>query len=40
MNRDILRLLDANLNRAAEGIRVLEETARMLFDDRPSHRGN
>jgi thiamine-phosphate pyrophosphorylase len=34
MNRDILRLLDANLNRAAEGMRVLEETARMLFDDR------
>lgn len=33
MNRDILRLLDANLNRAAEGMRVLEETARMLFDD-------
>ncbi len=34
MNRDILRVLDANLNRAAEGIRVLEETARMLLDDR------
>jgi thiamine-phosphate pyrophosphorylase len=29
----ILRLFDANINRAAEGVRVLEETARMLFDD-------
>lgn len=33
MNRDILRLLDANLNRAVEGIRVLEEAARMLRND-------
>ncbi|MFC1692501.1 thiamine phosphate synthase [Candidatus Latescibacterota bacterium] len=32
-NSDIVRLLDANMNRAVEGIRVLEETARMLFDD-------
>ena len=29
----LLRLMDANLNRASEGIRVLEDTARMLFDD-------
>ena len=29
-----LRLLDANLNRAREGIRVLEDTARFLWDDR------
>ena len=29
----VLRLLDANMNRALEGIRVLEETSRMLFDD-------
>jgi len=38
MNRfqdDVHRLLDANMNRAVEGIRVLEETARMLFDDSP-----
>lgn len=33
MNRDILRLLDANMNRAVEGIRILEETARMLLND-------
>ena len=33
LNRDIVRLLDANMNRAVEGIRVLEEIARMLFDD-------
>ena len=29
----LLRLIDANLNRAVEGIRVLEDTARMLLDD-------
>ncbi len=33
MDRQILRLLDANLNRAVEGIRVLEEAARMLGND-------
>ena len=33
LKRDVLRLLDANLNRAVEGVRVLEESARMLFDD-------
>ncbi|MHB9028014.1 MAG: thiamine phosphate synthase [Candidatus Latescibacterota bacterium] len=33
LNRDIFRLLDANLNRAAEGVRVLEEAARMLRND-------
>jgi thiamine-phosphate pyrophosphorylase len=31
--RDHLRLLDANGNRAAEGLRVLEDVARFLFDD-------
>lgn len=29
----VLRLLDANVNRAVEGIRLLEETARMIFND-------
>jgi thiamine-phosphate pyrophosphorylase len=29
----VFRVLDANLNRAVEGIRVLEETARMFLDD-------
>ncbi len=33
LNNEIYRLLDANINRAVEGIRVLEETARMLFND-------
>ena len=28
-----LRLIDANGNRAAEGLRVLEDIARFLFDD-------
>ncbi len=32
-NNGIFRLLDANMNRALEGIRVLEESSRMLFDD-------
>jgi len=32
-NNGIFRILDANMNRALEGIRVLEETARMLFND-------
>ncbi|MCD6308169.1 MAG: hypothetical protein J7M24_04150, partial [Candidatus Latescibacteria bacterium] len=30
---EVYRLIDANLNRAVEGTRVLEETARMLHDD-------
>jgi thiamine-phosphate pyrophosphorylase len=28
------RVLDANLNRAREGLRVLEDTARFVWDDR------
>lgn len=31
--RGVLRLLDANLNRAREGLRVLEDTARFLWAD-------
>jgi thiamine-phosphate pyrophosphorylase len=33
LNRDTYRLLDANMNRAVEGIRILEETARMFLND-------
>ncbi|MCX8131742.1 MAG: thiamine phosphate synthase [Clostridia bacterium] len=33
MNR-ILRILDANINRASEGIRVLEDVARFYFNDK------
>ncbi len=29
----LLRIIDANLNRAGEGLRVLEEVARMVLDD-------
>ncbi|MHB1125616.1 MAG: thiamine-phosphate pyrophosphorylase [Bacillota bacterium] len=29
-----LRILDANLNRVREGMRVLEEIARMVFDEK------
>ncbi|HNC74729.1 MAG TPA: hypothetical protein PK362_07600 [Elusimicrobiota bacterium] len=35
----VLRLLDANLNRAREGLRVLEDTARFRWDDRPMFQG-
>lgn len=31
--RDIYRVIDANLNRAREGLRVLEEIARFMLDD-------
>jgi thiamine-phosphate pyrophosphorylase len=31
--RNLLRIIDANFNRAAEGLRVLEEIARLLLDD-------
>jgi thiamine-phosphate pyrophosphorylase len=29
----VLRIIDANLNRLAEGLRVMEEAARMILDD-------
>ncbi len=32
-DKKTFRLLDANLNRAREGIRVVEDTARFLWDD-------
>jgi thiamine-phosphate pyrophosphorylase len=32
-NRDILRIIDANCNRAAEGLRVIEEYARFVRND-------
>ncbi|MCJ7577821.1 MAG: thiamine phosphate synthase, partial [candidate division Zixibacteria bacterium] len=31
--RNIYRIIDANLNRAREGIRVAEEVARLYFND-------
>ena len=31
--RDTLRIIDANLNRASEGLRVLEDVARLVLDD-------
>lgn len=33
MDTDVLRILDANANRAREGLRVLEEHARLVLDD-------
>ena len=35
IDRTVLRLLDANLNRAAEGLRVLEECSRMICNHSP-----
>src|ERR1044071_6481170 len=32
-DKKTLRLLDANLNRAREGLRVVEDTARFLWND-------
>ncbi|MEW6723830.1 MAG: hypothetical protein AB1331_02760 [Bacillota bacterium] len=31
--REVWRIIDANLNRAREGLRVLEEAVRFLLDD-------
>ena len=33
MNEQVLRIIDANLNRTGEGLRVLEEVARLLLND-------
>jgi len=33
MNRQTLRIIDANLNRAAEGLRFLEEITRLVLND-------
>jgi thiamine-phosphate pyrophosphorylase len=32
-NKSVARLLDANLNRAREGLRVIEDTARFVLSD-------
>jgi thiamine-phosphate pyrophosphorylase len=34
MTKQTLRLLDANLNRATEGIRVVEDIARYIYNDK------
>jgi len=34
----VLRLLDANLNRAREGLRVVEDTARFVWNDEAMYR--
>lgn len=34
MKKKLYRILDANINRASEGIRVLEDLARFYFDER------
>jgi thiamine-phosphate pyrophosphorylase len=33
MEKGLLRLVDANANRAREGLRVVEDVARLLLDD-------
>lgn len=37
-NKQIARLLDANLNRAREGLRVVEDTARFVWEDAKLYR--
>lgn len=34
MEKSLLRLVDANANRAREGLRVAEDVARLVLDDR------
>lgn len=34
MKKEILRILDANLNRSREGLRVCEEIARFIWQDK------
>ncbi|MCS7151885.1 MAG: thiamine-phosphate pyrophosphorylase [Endomicrobia bacterium] len=33
MKKEILRILDANLNRITEGLRVIEDTLRFVFNE-------
>ncbi|MFC1632466.1 thiamine-phosphate pyrophosphorylase [Candidatus Omnitrophota bacterium] len=33
MKKDLFRIIDANLNRAREGLRVCEEVVRFIFND-------
>ena len=35
MKKDALRIIDANMNRAMEGIRVVEDTVRFIFNHKP-----
>lgn len=35
MDEKLYRIIDANLNRSREGLRVCEEIARFVLDDRP-----
>jgi len=35
VNTPVTRIIDANFNRLAEGLRILEEIARMILDDTP-----
>ena len=38
-NRNIYRIIDANLNRAREGLRVVEEVARFIWEDEKLSKG-
>ncbi len=33
MDKKFIRILDTNINRCKEGLRVIEDTARFVFDD-------
>lgn len=38
MDKEVARLLDANLNRAREGLRVVEDTARFVWNDKAQYK--
>ena len=38
IERGVARLIDANLNRAREGLRVVEDTARFIWSDAAAYR--
>ncbi|MFN3551041.1 MAG: thiamine-phosphate pyrophosphorylase [Endomicrobiia bacterium] len=38
MNKNILRIIDANVNRSTEGIRVVEEILRFVYKDEKTYK--
>ncbi|GAB1402720.1 hypothetical protein MASR1M68_16310 [Elusimicrobiota bacterium] len=39
MDKKFIRILDTNLNRCKEGLRVIEDTARFVFCDEPVYKN-
>ncbi len=38
MNKNILRIIDASVNRSTEGLRVIEEIVRFLYNDEKTYK--